>query len=91
MPRTNLSKHIEELMKPPIPEPLYLAELFRRYARAYHMSFDDIGKQYGCTGANISAMMLRPTELWRLGEIEKICKILHVDVSEALRAAQLRL
>lgn len=89
MPRTKLDALVVELKKPEIPEPMYLKELFTRYAKAYALTFSDIGKALGCSGANVSQILNRPTEKWTIEQLRSFCDVLHVPFSEAVAAAQL--
>ena len=90
MPRTRFDVLAAELKKPEIPEPMYLKELFMRYAKAYGMSFSDIGAALGCSGPNVSQLMNRPTSKWTVSQIRDFCRVLHVPIAEAVAAAQWR-
>lgn len=89
MPRTRFDVLAEELSKPEIPEPMYLKELFTRYAKAYSMTFSDIGERLGCSGPNVSQILNRPTSKWTVSQIRDFCRVLHVPMAEAVAAAQL--
>ena len=91
MPRTKLAAYGAELTKPQIPEPMYLKELFQRYARAYGMNFSDIGAALGCSAANVSILLNRPTAKWTILQINQFCEALHVPIAEAVAAAHLEL
>lgn len=89
MPRTKLEALVADLRNPQIPEPMYLKELFTRYAKAYAMTFTDIGKALGCSGANVSQILNRPTDKWTIEQLRSFCDVLHVPFSEAVAVAQL--
>lgn len=89
MPRTRLDALAAELSKPVIPEPMYLKELFTRYAKAYGMSCADIGAALGCSGPNVSQILNRPTEKWTIEQLRSFCDVLHVPFAEAVAAAQM--
>lgn len=89
MPRTRLDALAAELKKPEIPAPMYLKELFMRYAKAYRMNYSDIGKALGCSGPNVSQILNRPTEKWTIEQLQSFCDVLHVPFSEAVAAAQM--
>lgn len=89
MARTKLAAYAAELSKPVIPEPMYLKELFQRYAKAYDMTFSDIGEAMGCSAANVSILLNRPTAKWTVQQIKAFSEVLHVPIAEAVAAAQL--
>ena len=89
MPRTRIDALAQELKRPEIPAPMYLKELFLRYAKAYGMSCAEIGAALGCSAANVSQLLNRPTARWTVSQIGAFCDVLHVPISEAVAATQL--
>ena len=68
--------------------PQDLKELFQRYAKAYDMTFSDIGDALGCSAANVSILLNRPTSKWTVHQIKAFSDALHVPIAEAIAAAQ---
>ena len=48
---------------------------------------DDVGKAFGCTGANVRTMLRRPAKKWKVGDIMTFCDAVGVPYEEAFDAA----
>ena len=65
----------------------YLAAVLREYKRAAGLTSAQIADVLECTPEHVRALLGKPADNWRIGQLKKFCGVIGCPIGEALEAA----
>ena len=65
----------------------YLAAVLREYKRAAGLTSAQIADMMECTPEHVRALLGKPADNWRIGQLKQFCDVIGCPYSEAFEAA----